>query len=273
MGRAFVLVRGAGDLASGAALRLHRVGFSLLLTEIEHPLAIRRSVSFSEAVYDGVAEVEGVIARRASALSEVEAIAAAGEIAVLVDPSLDVLHAPLPGMAFPVAVDARLSKLRVERLPVPFIVGLGPGFFPGENCHAAVETMRGHTLGRVYWDRPAAADTGLPEGRPERVLRAPAGGILHPRAEIGDLLAEGDLAAEVQTDTGARVPVPAGLGGVLRGMLRPGTQVAAGWKIGDIDPRGDPAACLLVSDKALAVGGGVLEAVLSWPEHRRLLAV
>jgi xanthine dehydrogenase accessory factor len=135
-----------------------------------------------------------------------------------------------------------------------------------------VETMRGHHLGRVYWDRPAAADTGVPDGSPMRILRAPEAGIIRPLVDIGAVVEAGERVVDIELPEGGSVPVAAGIAGVVRGMIRPGIRVAARVKIGDIDPRGDPDLCTLVSDKALAVAGGVLEALLSRPELRRLLA-
>jgi xanthine dehydrogenase accessory factor len=148
------------------------------------------------------------------------------------------------------------------------VVGLGPGFTPGLNCAAVVETNRGHRLGRVYWDRPADADTGQPEGDPRRVLRMAAAGIVQPAAQIGSLVEQGDVLAVVAGERGEEA-VRAGLAGVLRGMVRPGLRLPAGAKIGDIDPRADPSYCGLVSDKSLAIGGGVLEAVMAWMQHSR----
>jgi xanthine dehydrogenase accessory factor len=266
-----VLIRSGGDLASGAALRLFRVGFAVAIAEIAEPLAVRRTVSFAEAVYEGrvaVEEIVGVLSRNPG---QTAGVIAAGEIPVLVDSELEILDNP-GELEIAAVVDARLVKRAVPPLPGRFVVGLGPGFTPGMNCAAVVETMRGHTLGRVYWDRPAAVDTGLPEGDPARVLRAPAGGIVRPVVEIGGLVELGEQVGTVTEAGGTAVPILAGIGGVIRGMIRPGIRVRAGMKIGDVDPRGDPALCELVSDKALAVGGGVLEALLSRPGLRALLA-
>ncbi len=264
-----VLLRGGGDLATGVALRLHRAGLRVLITEIPQPLAVRRLVSFAEAVYRGEFTVEGVTARRVNDPAQAQHILQKGEIPVLIDPEAAVLQSKL---SFCVLVDARMTKappdLGMEAAPL--VIGLGPGFVPGENCHAAIETQRGHFLGRVLWDRPPAANTGIPEGlgiyNRQRVLRAPADGVLSARAAIGDRLWSGQVIAEVG---GQRVRAP--FDGVLRGLLHPGLRVQAGTKIGDLDPRNDPSFCTLVSDKALALGGGVLEAILSRPHVRSQL--
>jgi xanthine dehydrogenase accessory factor len=272
LARPILLVRGGGDLASGTALRLFRAGFDVAVTEIAEPLAVRRTVSFAEAVFDGRMEIEGVVGVLAADLRHAADVIETGAIPILVDPDLEILEQPQGNLEIAAIVDARLLKRVVPALPGRFVVGLGPGFTPAENCSAVVETMRGHNLGRVYWDRSAAADTGLPEGDPARVLRAPAAGIVRPTAAIGDLVAAGARIGSIDTGGAERAPIRAGIGGVLRGMIRGGSVVAAGVKIGDIDARGDPSLCWLASDKALAVGGGVLEALLSRPDLRVALA-
>jgi xanthine dehydrogenase accessory factor len=263
-----ILIRGGGDLASGVAARLHRAGFQVLITELPQPLVVRRLVSFAEAVYSGVVQVEGISARLADDLNQAEVILAAGEIAVLVDPELTRLKAVDPL----VLVDARMTKQTRNDRPesVPMVIGLGPGFSAGKDCHAVVETKRGHSLGRVIWQGQALPDTKLPDtigGRDhDRVLRAPADGLLRTQVSITDQVLAGDLLADVE---GVKLIAP--FDGVIRGLLHDGLQVKTGMKIGDLDPRNDPAYCSLISDKALSVGGGVLEALLSKPEIRARL--
>lgn len=267
-----ILIRGGGDLASGAALRLRRAGMVVLISELEQPLVVRRRVSFAEAVYAGETSVEGITARRVEGVKGAWKALAAGEIPVLVDPTAG-LSLELKPLAL---VDGRMIKRPPEigREAAELVIGLGPGFIGGVNCHAVIETQRGHYLGRVIWDGTAEADTGVPESlndkstdnTGERVLRAPAEGILQTNAEIGDHLEPGQKLAEV-----AGQPVIAPFRGVLRGLAHPGLFVKEGTKIADIDPRDDPAYCFLVSDKSLAVGGGVLEALLYKPAMRRRL--
>lgn len=254
-----ILIRGGGDLASGVALRLFRVGFQVAILELDKPLAVRRTVSFSEAVYEGTHTVEGVTARLVSA-DQFQVALEAGEIPVLVDPQANILRNQFltsPRTTF--LVDARLLKSEPEPLAVelPLHIGLGPGFSAGDNCHAVIETRRSHTLGRVYWQGPAQADSGQPEGDPKRVLRAPVSGNVQPFKEIGELCREGERIASMN---GQEIISP--FDGILRGLIHPRVDVPAGMKIGDMDPRNDPAMCRLVSDKALSIGGGVLEAVL-----------
>ena len=261
-----IVLRGGGDLASGVALRLHRAGFQLVIIELEKPLAVRRSVSFSEAVYDGVQTVEGTTARLVSP-DQLQVTLDAGEIPVLIDPNAHILRNQFltsPQSTF--LVDARLLKTEPEHLDVniPLHIGLGPGFCAGENCHAVIETRRGHTMGRVYWKGTALADSGEPDGDRRRVLRATFDGVLSSDVKIGDHLEEGQYIAEIEPDDGSDVSrIFSPFKGVLRGLIRPGHHVKRGMKIGDVDRRSDPSMCLLVSDKALAVGGGVLEAVLT----------
>jgi xanthine dehydrogenase accessory factor len=260
-----ILIRGGGDLASWVALRLHRVGFQVAILELEHPLAVRRKVCFSEAAYEGVHTVEEVTARLVSA-DQLQGTIEAGEIPVLIDPGANILRNQLatsPHSTF--VIDARIAKSDPEPLPVtiPFHIGLGPGFSAGENCHAVIETRRSHTLGRVLWNRKPQPDSGQPEGDPRRVLRAPANGFVTAHVNIGDQVREGQPIAEVQAAGDSKKHlIESPFNGVLRGIIHPRVEVTEGLKIGDVDPRNDASACFLVSDKSLAVGGGVLEAVL-----------
>lgn len=259
-----IIIRGGGDLASGVALRLHRAGFQLVILELEKPLAVRRSVSFSEAVYEGTQTVEGTTARLVSA-DQFQVTIEAGEIPVLVDPQANILRNQFltsPQSTF--VVDARMAKTTPDPLGVnvPLHIGLGPGFTAGENCHAVVETRRGHTLGRVYWKGSALADSGEPDGDRRRVLRSSHDGVLISNTKIGEAVEEGQVVAQVRTDAGELQPIASPFSGVLRGLIRPESRVTKGMKIGDVDQRNDLAAHRLVSDKALAVSGGVLEALL-----------
>jgi xanthine dehydrogenase accessory factor len=259
-----ILLRGGGDLASGVALRLHRAGLAVVITELAQPLAVRRTVSFAEAVYEGQHTIEGVTGRLVKA-EQVLAALEAGEIPVLVDPHADILtDSQSTHYHFPVVIDARLIKQAPTPLPVPvpLHIGLGPGFEAGVNCDAAIETRRSHTLGRVYWSGKTQADSGQPEGDPRRVLRAPGDGPLFANAKIGEHVEAGQIVAVV----GGQDSIVSQIGGVLRGMIRDGVPVTKGLKIGDVDPRDDPSACTLVSDKALSIGGAVLEAILTKKE-------
>ncbi len=255
-GRLMAVVRGGGDLATGTAICLHRAHFRVIVTELSAPLAVRRAVSFAEAVYRESWTVEGVEARRAASIAQAVAWANEGIIPVLVAAEVDSLAALCPD----VLVDARLTKRPPESVTgfARMVIGLGPGFTAGVDCDAVVETQRGHTLGRVYWHGGVLPDTGVPEGDPRRVLRAPTDGVLRAAVDIGSLVATGDLIAEVDGH-----PVLSPFAGVVRGLIHDGLRVRAHWKIGDVDPSADRSRCFLVSDKALAIGGGVLGAVLA----------
>ncbi len=255
-----VLIRGGGDLASGVALRLHRAGIHVAITELAQPLAVRRAVSFSEAVYEGRHSVEGVESRLVE-VNQLEGWEEADCIPVMVDPNAGILQV----IRFAVVVDARLLKTTPSPLPipVPLHIGLGPGFTAGSDCHAVIETRRSHALGRVYWQGTTQPDSGTPEGDPRRVLRAPVDGILTGDKKIGEHCDEGDVIAMINEQA-----VTSPFGGVLRGLLRSGLHVTRGLKIGDVDVRDDTDACFLVSDKSLAIGGGVLEAIISKPAIR-----
>ncbi len=262
------MIRGGGDLATGVALRLHRAGIKIVIVELEKPMAVRRTVSFAEAIYSGQTEVEGIVARRVQKVIFSMAIADEGEIPVLVDPKLTSLPTLVPAAL----IDARMTKRAPEvgMNVAPLVIGLGPGFIAGENCHAVVETMRGHNLGRVFWQGSAQADTGVPgtitSYNLDRVLRAPADGRVESEAEIGQQVKAGELIATL-----AGQPLLAPFNGVLRGLVHPSLDVHKGMKIGDVDPRNDPSFCWHVSDKSLAIGGGVLEALLTRPEIRKKL--
>ena len=265
-----VLLRGGGDLASGVALRLHRAGIWVVITELAEPLAVRRAVSLGEAVYEGVHTVEGLTARRVEP-QQIEAVVEAGEIPVLIDPDAEVL---LASPRFPVVIDARLLKTTPAPLPIdiPLHIGVGPGFHAGRNCHAVIETRRSHTLGRVYWDGAAQPDSGQPEGDPRRVLRAPEDGLFIGKKRIGEHCESGEPIAEIQSSTTKRTSeIVSPLKGVLRGLIRDGIHVNKGLKVGDVDPRDNPQACYLVSDKALSIGGAALEAILTKVDIRRML--
>ena len=268
--QALILLRGGGDLASGVALRLHRAGLKFVITELAQPLTVRRTVSFAETVYEGKHTVEEVKA----CLVEPEGISSvleAGEIPVLVDPNADIL---LSSFYFPIVIDGRLLKTTPAPLPkdIPLLIGIGPGFHAGVNCHAAIETRRSHTLGRVYWRGATQADSGQPEGDPRRVLRAPSDGILIGHKKIGEHCESGELIAEIQLPgENRKSQIISPFKGVLRGLIHDGIPVTKGLKIGDIDLRDDPSACFLVSDKALSIGGAVLEAILTRAEIREKL--
>jgi xanthine dehydrogenase accessory factor len=220
---------------------------------------VRRSVSFAEAVYEGSHTVEGVTARLVSA-DQIQATQEADEIPILIDPKANILsNYMLTNPQYTILIDARLLKQEPESLPAkPALhIGLGPGFSAGENCQAVIETRRSHTLGRVLWTGSPQPDSREPDGDPRRVLRATAEGVITTNINIGDHVEEGQLLGKIN-----ETPVIAPIKGVLRGIIHNGINVSSGMKIGDIDPRNDPAYCKLVSDKSLAIGGGVLEAIL-----------
>jgi xanthine dehydrogenase accessory factor len=255
-----VVVLGGGDLASGVIYRLRKAGFPIIVTELPEPLFVRRTVCYGDAAYSGKITVEGVTARLAADTDRVRVVLGYGEIPVLIDPS----GASLNVLAPTVIVDARMEKrnLGITRADAPLVIALGPGFAAGDDVHAVIETNRGHDLGRVIWDGSAEPDTGQPgnmKGKTHsRVLRSPANGHVIPSAKIGDTISAGDTIATVNNK-----PIVAQFDGVLRGLIHERVQVRENFKIGDLDPRGDVSACYKISDKSLAVGGGVVEAVLS----------
>jgi xanthine dehydrogenase accessory factor len=254
-----VLIKGAGDLASGIALRLRRARFDIVMTEVPRPTSVRRTVCFSEAVYEGRAQVEDLTALLVKDAEEARDCVSRGLIAVCVDPIAKIVGPLAPE----VLVDAVMAKrnLGTRITDAPVVIGVGPGFTAGIDCHAVIETKRGHSLGRVLTQGGALPNTGIPGDiggfTTERLLRSPADGIFEGRAKIGDRLRPGDPAALVNG-----IPVRAEIEGILRGLLPSGIPVFKGMKAGDIDPRCEVSHCFSVSDKALAVAGGVLEAIL-----------
>ena len=255
------LLRGGGDLATGIAWRITRGGWPVMVCELARPLTVRRTVAMSTAVGDGRVDVEGMIGRRAASVEEATEIARSGDVGVVVAPDL-------PDVGADVVIDARLAKRNIDTRidDARLVIGLGPGFTAAVDCHAVVETMRGHHLGRVIWNGAAAADTGTPGevgGRgAERVLRSPADGVVSWEHEIGDLVVEGETVGRVDDEE-----LPAPFPGVIRGLIAANSHVGLGQKIGDIDPRAHPSACHEISDKSLAVGGGVVEAIMTWPDQ------
>ena len=254
-----VLIRGAGDLASGIALRLWRAGMRVVMTDLPQPTAIRRTVCFSQAIRFGETTVEDVTARRCETRDEVRAALDADVIPVLMDPEAACRSWLRPDAL----VDAILAKqnLGTRITDAPVVIGVGPGFCAGKDCHAAVETMRGHTLGRVIRSGEPLPNTNIPGliggFAGERVLRAPCDGIFTAVHRIGDTVEEGETIGFVEGQ-----PMKCTISGVLRGVLDDGVPVKKGMKSGDVDPRCKPEYCTTISDKALAVGGGVVEAVL-----------
>ena len=255
-----VLIRGAGDIATGIAMRLWRAGVQVVMTDLPQPTAIRRTVCFSQAIVLGETQVEDATARRAEDILQARRICAAGEISVLADPELRCREELRPDAL----VDAILAKrnLGTRITDAPVVVGVGPGFTAGEDCHAVVETMRGHTLGRVIYRGSALPNTSIPGlvGGFAGGAGAACSGRRHP-APTGGYRGHGCR--------GGRGGYGGGSAHALHhqrcaaGILSDGTPVFRGMKAGDVDPRGKREYCDTVSDKALAVGGGVLEAVLA----------
>ncbi|BCJ93847.1 molybdenum hydroxylase [Anaerocolumna cellulosilytica] len=254
-----VVVRGGGDLATGVAYRLIRCGFKVIILEIEKPTVIRRTVAFAEAVYHGVAVVEGIQAIRVQNAEEAIHCVTKNMVPVVVDPAGDTLPVFKPD----VLVDAILGKRNLgTRLNMaPIVVGLGPGFCAGEDVHAVIETNRGHNLGRVFLEGTAEPDTGVPGVIGgfdyQRILRAPKDGVIRTVKEICTTVQCGEVIAYVED-----LPIVSHLEGVLRGLITDGLWVKKNLKVGDVDPRCKIEYCYSISDKARAIGGGVLEAIL-----------
>ena len=273
-----VLVRGAGDFATGIIHRLHNAGFSVTATELEQPLAVRRGVALSEAVYEGIYVVEGVTA----VLTEpgrIDGILSEGMVPLVVDPNGDVLERD-----FDIIVDARSAKRNLGTTidDAGIVVAIGPGFEAGVDCHAVVETLPRDGIGRVIYEGSAAEDTGYPapvaqalpctcsfEDVMTYLLRAPIAGTFGIVADIGDIVEKGDTVGWVHTADGGKRMVKAAAKGLLRGIIRDGTPVDEGMKLGDINPVMERDRCYMISEKSRAVAGGVLEACMALLSEKR----
>lgn len=261
-----VVIKGAGDIASGIALRLYHAGFDIAMTEIAAPTAVRRTVCFSQAVYEGKAQVEDAAALLVRDDGEMPRAFAERHIAVFVDPGAAIIRRCKPLAV----VDAVMAKTNTGTAltDAPVVIGVGPGFTAGIDCQGVVETKRGHTLGRLLLGGSALPNTGIPGAiggyTTERLLRAGADGVFEAAVKIGDAVQKGDIAAVVRSEAGGSgsVPIYAEIAGIVRGLLPSGISVTRGMKAGDIDPRGEREHCFTVSDKALAIAGGVLEGIL-----------
>ncbi|MBB6216913.1 xanthine dehydrogenase accessory factor [Anaerosolibacter carboniphilus] len=260
----FIIIKGAGDIASGVAHKLFRSGFPVVMTDIERPTCVRRNVSFANCIYEGEWEIEGVRAKKAQTRDEVLQIAKGNRIPVLVDPFCRIKE----DIPCSVLVDAVLAKKNIgtNKEDAPFVIGLGPGFYAGKDVDVVIETNRGHNLGKIIFDGEAEPNTGVPGNIAgygmERVLRAPVRGIIRNNKGIGDQVNKADLIAWI-----GLTEVRATIDGVIRGLIYDGLEVHQGWKIGDIDPRPEALRWThTISDKARCIGGGVLEAILmkSW---------
>ncbi len=261
-----IWIRGAGDLATGIALRLYRSGFDIIMSDIAIPTTVRRTVAFSPAVYTGETQVEGITGKLCENTSMIETVIESGCIPVIVDPSGEIMKEYKPD----IIVDAIIAKTNIgtKITDADIVIGVGPGFEAGVDCHAVVETKRGHNLGRVIWSGSAYPNTGVPGNiggyTVERIIRATADGIFSAKVNIGDFVKAGDLLAYCD-----ETPVYANIDGIVRGLLQDGVKVKKGMKSGDVDPRAEREYCFSVSDKASAIGGGVLEAILSKISGRR----
>lgn len=271
-----IICRGGGDLATGIVHRLFRAGFPVLVLETDSPAAIRRQVSFSEAVYDGTATVEGVTAERIASAdrASVNHVLEEGRVPLLVDPE----GSSIPLLKPDIVVDAIIAKknLGTAKEMAPLVIGVGPGFTAGEDVDLVVESMRGHNLARIFTTGSALPNTGIPGNiggfTKERVLHAEAAGYMKNIRQIGDIVEKGEEIARIYekmiedgTFSGSYVSVEASISGMIRGLIREGYHFQKGFKIADIDPReSELANCFTISDKARSIGGSVLEAVCGY---------
>jgi len=254
-----ILIRGAGEMATGVAHRLASCRFKACMTEVSNPQAVRREVTFSEAIFDHEKEVEGVTAKKIDSPRHIFQVWKEGKIPILIDPEAKVKDFLKPE----VLIDATLAKknLGTKITDAPLVIGLGPGFHAGRDVHLVIETNRGHNLGRIFANGEAEPNTGIPSSidgyTEERVIRAPKDGKFKALQKIGEeVLANGKVGMIGNVEVRSRIA------GVIRGLLRDGTEVWKGMKLGDVDPRGIKGHCYTISDKARTISGGVLQAIL-----------
>lgn len=254
-----ILIKGAGDLATGIAYRLKKSGFDIVMTEINKPTTVRRTVAFSQAVFDNEIVIEGIKGVKVNNINEIYEKIKEGNIPIIIDENAEIIKELKPD----VVVDAIISKknLGTSIEDAPIVIGVGPGFEAKVDCHLVVETKRGHYLGKVIEEGSAIPNTGVPGDiggyTKERIIRASSNGKINPVVEIGDFVKKGDVVAYIDG-----VEVLAEIDGIVRGMLQEGIEVFKGMKSGDIDPRCEKDHCFTISDKARSIGGGVLEAIM-----------
>lgn len=254
-----ILIKGAGDLATGIAYRLKKSGFDIVMTEINKPTTVRRTVAFSQAVFDNEIVIEGIKGVKVNNINEIYKEINQGNIPIIIDEKAEIIKELRPD----VVVDAIIAKknLGTSIEDAPIVIGVGPGFEAKVDCHLVVETKRGHYLGKVIEEGSAIPNTGVPGNiggyTKERIIRASSNGKIKPVVSIGDFVKKGDIVAYVDG-----VEVLAQIDGIVRGMLQEGIEVFKGMKSGDIDPRCEKDHCFTISDKARSIGGGVLEAIM-----------
>lgn len=254
-----VLIKGAGDLATGIAYRLKKSGFDVVMTEIHKPTTVRRTVAFSQAVFDNEIVIEGIKGVKVNNINEIYEEIREGNIPIIIDEKAEIIKELRPD----VVVDAIIAKknLGTSIEDAPIVIGVGPGFEARVDCHLVVETKRGHYLGKVIEEGSAIPNTGVPGNiggyTKERIIRASSNGKIKPVVAIGDFVKKGDIVAYIDG-----IEVLAEIDGIVRGMLQEGIEVFKGMKSGDIDPRCEKDHCFTISDKARSIGGGVLEAIM-----------
>lgn len=254
-----VLIKGAGDLATGIAYRLKKSGFDIVMTEIDNPTTVRRTVAFSQAIFDNEIEIEGIKGIKVNNINEIHKEIKKGNIPIIIDKEANIIKKLKPK----VIVDAIIAKknLGTSINDAPIVIGVGPGFEAKKDCHLVIETKRGHYLGKVIEEGSAIPNTGIPGNiggyTKERIIRASSNGKIRPVVKIGDYVKKGEVVAYIDD-----VEVLAEIDGIVRGMLQEGIEVFKGMKSGDIDPRCEKDHCFTISDKARSIGGGVLEAIM-----------
>ncbi len=261
-----VIIKSGGDIATAVAHKLFRAGFPVVITELENPMMVRRTISFANCIYEKTWTVEGVTAVLAEDPLDFMKILRNGRIPVIIDPGCRTKNLIQPV----ILVDGILAKRNsgTAKEDAPVVIALGPGFIAGEDAHAVIETNRGHELGRILFEGQAAPNTGVPGQiggyALERVLRSPVPGMVQNHTTIGAAVKAGELICSVEGQ-----PVFTQIDGVVRGLIKEGLLVKEYEKLGDVDPRGDTKYCWSISDKGRNIAGAVLEAILILMNERQ----
>lgn len=267
----FAVILGTNEIASAVAVLLRRSGYGVVLSHDPLPPVIRRKMAFHDALFDDAVSVAGIAAQRADTGFEIRAslgrapgvlVTELGLLDLIVLRSLDIL------------VDARMQKYiatpdlrRLARLTI----GLGPGFCGGANCDVAIETRpakAGQIIQHGPTDAPDGASRRLGVHGGERFARSEFPGRWQTAIEIGTRVFKDYVIGHL-----GNMPVRALFDGILRGVVRDGTEVPPGVKLLEIDSRGRKANWTGIDGRGQLIANAVAKAIslhgTSLPENAR----
>ncbi|WP_315704683.1 MULTISPECIES: xanthine dehydrogenase [unclassified Bradyrhizobium] len=250
------VILGTNEIASAIAVHLHRAGYCVVLSHDPNPPVMRRKMAFHDALFADFARVENVIGERIEGSMDVfKALRAPRHVLVTWLGLLDLL----PVGEINLLVDARMQRRNITpdlRGITRFSIGLGPGFSPSANCDVAIETKPGQS-GLIVREGWTAAADGVPPRLggvgAERFVYSPYEGRWHTPVEIGTRIYKGFVVGHL---SGTALVAP--YDGVLRGIVRDGSDVPAGIKLLEIDPRGRHAQWTGIDDRGQAIAAATL---------------